>query len=533
MPSFDPRQLVKILHDLYNPPFDTLLEAVMGESRQWADLKDWETNSTKWGVNERGQHVGSKDYNIDANDVEKTAVGGASISKRQYIFLPMTFAINAMQGEEILKRILGDLRLKGSVKVSTWPGYGVEGEGAYPAMVISKLPAETRSMVQDQIGQGGIIYAVDGVPLSEYMVKTMELPGAEGEDEWTRLKKWLGGGAGESGEGGGREDYVPEWLMRLSGEIEGAIKAKRVRADISRMKGFEGELVLSTPSGDAVMVISKRYAKAAYILRKKMNLDGAPTDYDVAISTKMNEFLKDYHRKPRGEKMRTDFSIDDIMALKRKSRGALDRAGEQPSQKRLPRFLLRDWLGETDNGYILRRDVRAEDIRRLIGGGLRFEDGRTLAASSAESESAFSYNLNKVLSEDVVMESENTIQGYLDVMYSPWSMDEHRLFEYLKTLSPEEIDDWVSALEIVVEQGVDGRWVHGLTERTLKELPLSDMGRARTQGILTDLQAPPEDDDEEEGEAEEIESGEPPAPPPPPKPDFDDDYNPESGAGFR
>ena len=493
MPFIDPRKMVRIIHELYEADFDMLLEAVIDEAKQWADLKDWETNGSKWGIDENGRHVGSRDFTLDAGDLARTAVGGASVSKAHYVFLPMTFAMSPSDGEEVFKRIMVDVRTKGSVRVSTWPGYGVEGEGAYPAQVVSKLPAEARSMMEDQFGQGGIIYAVDGVPLSNYAVKALALPGGEGDDESTRFRRWLYPEGGDEGTRGGRENYVPPWLMKLSGEIESAVKTGKVKAEISRVKGFEGELILSTPAGDAILMISKQYARAAYVFRKRMTIEGHPTDYDVAVSTKMNEFTKDFKRRAPGQKMRTDMTIDDIMKLKQQAKGQLERAG-QVEQKRPPRFALRDWLTETDNGYVLRRDVRAEDIRRLLEHGLNFEDGRALAEAPMEAESLFSYNLDRVLSEDVVMESENTIQGFLDVMHSPWGMDERRLFDYLKTLSPEEIDDWVSALEIVVEQGEGDRWIHGLTERTLKHLQLTDMGRARVQGILQDLEVSPIDD---------------------------------------
>jgi hypothetical protein len=99
------------------------------------------------------------------------------------------------------------------------------------------------------------------------------------------------------------------------------------------------------------------------------------------------------------------------------------------------------------------------------------------------------------------------------------------LFGYLKTLTPPELDDWVSALEIVVEQGEGDRWVHGLIERSVKELSLSQAGKARVQGILIDLQASPVDDPMEGPEEGGMGAEQPP---PPPKPDFDDDYNPEA-----
>lgn len=490
----DSTTLIRIIAELYNPPFDILVEAAIG-SRQWVDLKDWESNQSKWAVDENGRH-NNRDYTIDANDLVRTAVGGASISKSKYVFLPMTFALGPQEGEEVVKRLITDIKSKGSVRVSTWPGYGVEGESAYPAMVVAKLPAEERSMMEDQFGHGGVICAVDGVPLSQYMVKAIELPGGEGESEADRFRRWVGVSAGGEGGWRGESGPVPEWLIKMSSEIDAAIRAQTIKAEIARIKGFEGELILSTPHGDAVMLVSKQYGKAAYVFRKKMNLNGAQVDYDVAISTKMTELMKDFKRKPRGQKTGLDPDIDlgDIDALKRRAKGQLDRAAGQPEYKRPPRFVLRDWLEETDNGYALYRDVRAEDIRRLMTNGINFEDGRTFAESPIEAESGFSYNLSRVLSEDVVMESEQTIQSFLDVMYSPWSMDEHKLFGYLKTLSHIELDDWVSALEIVVEQGEGDRWIHGLTERTLKELNLTQSGKARAQGILVDLQASPVDD---------------------------------------
>lgn len=517
MAFINPEDLLRIITELYDTPLDLLIESVIGEGRQWADLKDWETNGSKWGVDENGRHIGSREFTIDASDLVPTAVGGSSISKKNYVFLPMSFAMDPDTGEAVFKHIMSDVRTKGSVRVSCWPGYGVDEDSAYPALVLSKLPAETKSLVQEQIGQGGIIYAVEGVPLSQYAVQGISLPGAEGDSESMRFRRWVNPG-GEEGTRGGRDGGpAPEWLLKLSGEIDAAIRENKIKAEISRIKGFEGELILSTPQGDAIMLVSKQYGKAAYVLRKKMHIDGNEVDYDIAISGKMTEIAKDYHRKPRGEKLGLDTDLGDLGALKRRAKGQMDREGEKPAQKRPPRFVLRDWLTETDNGYALYRDVRAEDIRRLILNGLNFEDGKKLAESPMEAESSFAYNLNKVLSEEVVM-SEDTVQSFLDVMRSPWSMDEHRLFEYLQTLAPEEIDDWVSALEVMVEQGDGDRWIHGLTERTLKELHLSPHGKARVQGILIDLQASPVDDPmpgPEEGQQ-----------PPPPRPE--DPNNPES-----
>lgn len=487
MASIDSELLIRIIAETYNTPFDLLMEAAVGEHRQWVTLSDWETNGTKWGVAEDGHPVGSRDFTIDAGDLERTAVGGSSISKSQYLFLPMTFAMTPHEGQEAFMRIMAAIKEKGSVTVSTWPGYGVDEDGAYPALVVGKLPAETRSMIEDQLGRGGVIYAVDGVPLSQFMVKGVALPGEEGSSESERFKRWMGGDETRGGNGG----PAPVWLTKLSGDIDAAIRNGTIKAEISRIKKFEGELILSTPQGDAVMLVSKQYAKAAYILRKKMDINGAPTDYDVAVSGKMNEFSASFKRKPRGQKLDLDVDLGDLDALKRKAKGALDREGDQPAHKRPPRLMLRDWLKETDNGYALRRDVRIEDIRALLASGLNFEDGRVFAETSPQAESTFSVELDRVLSENTITESMDTVQSFLDVVQSPWSMDEHRLFEYLNTLAPEELDDWVSALEICVENGEGDRWVHSLLERSQRELRLTQSGKARVQGILIDLQAPP------------------------------------------
>lgn len=555
--------LIEAVTNICHPPFSVIVEMMLNEEAQWLNLKDWETNQQRWGKDDQNRVVGSRDITLVYDDIEKTVVPGASISKSKNIFLPLPFAIPKEEAAEVMRRVLAFAKKNGQVTVSTWPAYGIEGSSAYPAQVVKSLPADDRTIAM-QTGIGGAIYAIDGQPISRVM--TMPMPiGAEGEEltEFAKFAKWANITTDETGEiigsgrpgGRGDDGPPPEWLVKLAAVIDNVIKAGEVKVELSRVKGFEGEIIFSTPHGDSVLLLSKARSKAAYIFRKKMNLDGSQVDYDVAASKKMQEFQSSYKRKPRGVKKTGESepvpqSPEEIVAATRRAREQMKAARAQADEgdKRQPRLLLRDWLKKTENGYALRRDVRAEDILRLLNGGIMYTDGLRLAdpnvdipvepdvapqepeAQELEPKAeepgipgveAFEDRIDWALSEPIMED----VDSFMSIIEKSWSVDDKGLFKYLQTAAPEEIEDWVNALDLAVNtRGISNRWVFALVEQTQEKLgnkvPLPM--RPILIGMLEQIQAAPYP-------TEQDVPG-PDLPPEPPKgpEDFDDDYNPEA-----
>ncbi len=561
--------LIETVTRLCDLPFTVVVEMMLNEEAQWLNLKDWETNQQRWGKDDQNRMVGSRELSLPYEDIEKTVAPGASISKTKNIFLPLHFAIPKEEAVEVMKRILAYAKQNGSVTVSTWPAYGVEGVSAYPAQVVKSLPADDRNLAT-QTGLGGAIYAIDGQPLSRVM--TMPTPiGSDDEkiDEVGKFHKWagittdaegniIGGGEGRGGRGA--EGPAPEWLVKLSSVIDGVIRSGEVKVELSRMKGFQGEIIFSTPHGDSVLLLSRERSKAAYVFKKKMDLDGVPTDYDVATSKKMTEFQTTYSRKPRGVKKTGETEpvpqdVEGIKAAVKKAKDQMKRAGEQSvgDDKRQPRLMLRDWLKETDNGYALRRDVRAEDILRLLKSGINYVDGLRLAdpnvnipveeprekLSEPEVEmpevpetpetpkipgtEAFEDKIEWAMGEPIMED----VDSYLSIIEKSWSVDDRGLFKFLAASGPEEIEDWVNALDIAVnDRGLGNRWIFALVEQTHEKLGkiMPVQLRPVVIGMLEQIQAAPYPQEQD------VEGPDLP-PEPPKKPDWDDDYNPE--ADFR
>lgn len=324
-----------------NTSFNTLLEAVLTES--YIKLSDFETNPS-WRVDHTGAPTDPKQVTLTPSDFVNITTPGASISRSGYIFLPMKFAMTPMDGAVVMSH-LNSLLQKGDVTITGYPGFGIEeGEwqGAYAARFYKTFAHEPKLMVEDQLGRGLVVAAINGEPLSRWVVKPA--PIAVGEKPW---------GPGE----------IPDWLGDLAVVVDEAIRDKKVNAERSRIEGFEGDLVLSTPQGDSILLISKDPAKAAYILRKKI----AGTDWDSWVTAKMKELYSKFRRKPAGSKK------EDLPAPNLKD-------------KRRPKLSLRDILTEVDGGYALRRAIghgqdqhMRDELKRLVDNGINYADGRALA----------------------------------------------------------------------------------------------------------------------------------------------------------
>jgi len=321
--------------------FNVLLEAVLTES--YIKLNDFET-SPNFRVDHTGTPTEPKQVPLTAADFVNLNSPGSSISRSGYLFLPMKFAMSPMDGAAIVSHLAALLQ-NGDVTITGFPGFGIdEGEwqGAYPARFYKTFGFEAKQMVEDQLGKGLIIAAINGEPLSRWLSKPAPIEA----------------GAGVWGKG-----EIPDWLGDLAVIVDEALRNNKVNAERSRIEGFEGDLVLSSHQGDSILLISKDPAKAAYILRKKI----AGTDWDVWITAKMKELYSKYRRKTAGTKK------EDLPAPK------LD-------DKRRPKLSLRDLLAEVDGGYALRRAIgfkqdqrMREELKKLIDNGVNYADGQALA----------------------------------------------------------------------------------------------------------------------------------------------------------
>jgi hypothetical protein len=322
--------------------FYVLLEAVLTES--YIKLNDFET-SPNFRVDHTGIHTEPKQVSLAATDFVSLINPGSSISRSGYLFLPMKFAMSPIDGATVIAHISALVR-SGEVTVTGYPGFGIddgEWQGAYPARFYKTFGFEAKQQVEDQLGTGLVIAAINGEPLSRWLTRPAHITATNGSI-------W---GKGE----------VPEWLEDVAVVVDEAVRNGKVNAERSRIEGFEGDLVLSSSQGDSILLISKDPAKAAYILRKKI----AGTDWDVWITTKMKELYSKYRRKPIGTKKENALAPN------------LD-------TKRRPKLSLRDILIEVDGGYALRRAIgfrqnqqMRDELKKLINNGVNYADGRALA----------------------------------------------------------------------------------------------------------------------------------------------------------
>jgi hypothetical protein len=359
--------LVKtLLEDRYGSeiPFNVLLETVLCEGKAAIDIEDYEKGG-RWETDEQGNQVGSRDVTITATDFENISSPGSSLLRRGYVFLPMPFSLNKAEGRHILRHISGRIfatEPPSEVTVSVYPGYGVTGYGAYPALHLSEkgLPPghEHRGQVEDQLGQGGVVYAVDGNMISDLL---REPPPPTAQQARRDPLELFTTGPGEKDEPGdvAFED-LPPWLQRLHKMLDGAIESGQVEAKVSSTSGFGWDLVLWTKEGDSVLVISKQKGRGAYIFKKKMALERrggaqaeALADWDVVVGRIIKRFRRENKGKPREEKTQ-------------------------------PRLGLRRWLQQTEanwgiqQGFMLRRDFHEQNLADIIKGGINYENASAL-----------------------------------------------------------------------------------------------------------------------------------------------------------
>jgi len=357
----------KFIRNIVGSKFKPLLEAVLNESY----ISDWESNS-KWGIDENGKHIGSKDITIDVADYVNATLPGSSISKSGYVFLPMTFALSRSAGNVVLKHISSAIRSDGKVILSAYPGYGVdidEYKGAYPASMVSKLPADAKREVEDQLGNGWIIYAVNGEMLSDLVKIPAGMAKFDTKEAHDNpLQTFLNSLLSKTKT---TDVDAPEWLIEILQEIvKVAANNPNIKAYISGIhpRGFEDSLILSSESGDSVLVLTQEYSKAAYVFKKKIWMEQAgdllEDKWDNIVDIKMKEFQKKYRGKVG---IHGDIPEPD------------------PSVNVMPKLALRKWLQqmETDynieQGYVLRRDYRKDSMINLVNSGVNYQDGLRMA----------------------------------------------------------------------------------------------------------------------------------------------------------
>lgn len=326
--------------------FNMLLEAVLSEGI--VRLHDWETDP-KFKYDHEGNPADYRQVAITPQDFVNINKPGHSISKSNYIFMPVDFALTPMDGAKMVSHVADLLKNGESVTITGLPGFGIEGDKAYAARWYKTFTAEDKSVVQDQFGKGLVVTAINGEPLSRWLTKPSSIdmdtssPGSASKSFW-----------------GGK---VPDWLSDLSAEIDEAVRNGKVNVERARLEGFQGDLVLSTPKGDSVLLISKDPSHAAYIIRKKID----NTDWDAWLNKTMKELIAKYSRRSAGTK-KEDIPNVNLAA------------------KRQPKLLLRDLLSQNKGGYALRRAIgpaqgqqMRDEIKRLINNGVNYADGQHLA----------------------------------------------------------------------------------------------------------------------------------------------------------
>lgn len=81
-----------------------------------------------------------------------------------------------------------------------------------------------------------------------------------------------------------------------------------------------------------------------------------------------------------------------------------------------------------------------------------------------------------------------SLDSFLNIIENPTNKDSTPIINYLKS-APEELEDWVNALEIaVVDREVMNGWVLGLAQQT-QELPIPPRMKPVLAGVLEALSA--------------------------------------------
>jgi hypothetical protein len=312
---------------VYESDFERLLSAILLE--ETISLADWQAGKRvrivkdkevvdDFSQDETGQQAGRE--LVLRSDEFRRAGGGESISKQQFILLP-TESLDSGGMSHVLAYVEEQLHDKGNIALRGWPGFGIEG-AAYPAAWLKALPTGYQEQVkrQEQLGNAWIVYEIDGVPLAEVLRRPVLRPVGHKREQWY-------------------EELVD--YIRQAKEADKTLSVEYVPA---RIKRFAGDLAI-TGQGDAVLIVSHEKSKAAYIVKKKMDVDGEMYDWDDAMEMKMNEFV--------------------------------DKKHESQTQAKL---LFRQWVQETSNGCGMRRDFHVTDIGLILDAGVSYNTALELGA---------------------------------------------------------------------------------------------------------------------------------------------------------
>jgi len=81
-----------------------------------------------------------------------------------------------------------------------------------------------------------------------------------------------------------------------------------------------------------------------------------------------------------------------------------------------------------------------------------------------------------------------SLDSFLNIIEHPTNKNHHQIFEYLKTATPAEIEDWINALDIaVVDREVLNRWTLSLAQKTSEELNVPAHMKPILSGVLEAL----------------------------------------------
>jgi hypothetical protein len=355
------RRLQLVLESYRHKGFAVILEAL---ERGWISLGDWETDKEFYGRDKNKQPVGQMDVmltpeNSAVTDMVKNQLRSMSLVKGDRVLLPGPVIIPQRAHIDRLLRYAQERLDEGKpLRLSCWPGLALYND-TIPASMYDKLEADEKKEVDKPGNDIKVIFAIDNAPLSDVlMAPQMVRP----ED--------IGRISGEA---------IPEWLSGLRDFIDEMVRNKKLIArDIGMflkgkdyvIPGFEDYVSFESRDGDAVMLLSRQPAKAAYAFKKTLTLDdGTTMPWDKAITTMMKKF--------QGEYRRVKSTVGRGKLSRKFGEEGEERFGETLADwSREPKLRLSDWLFKSGNGIRMRRDFTAnmDAIKNIVQNGVQFAD---------------------------------------------------------------------------------------------------------------------------------------------------------------
>ena len=314
--------------------FEMLLSIILLEAMKKTSLLDWETNDLHygpWGPDKTMLKIEVPAPRI----IRKIPARGENIIDfgSYFVYIP-EFALGKKETDHLMRQIWAmadEAGPEGQIIFTTRPGFGVKDKGSWPFASDAwndKNYDEELAEVRAR-NQSGLIVKVNGKTISQLLKEPVRLMAA---DDMGVVGTWLHT----------QEIDIP-WLTELAEYIDDRANAGAIKVYESRMRPFEGELIIDG-NNDALIIISRHQGVGGYGFGKKIKLD------------------RDIEQFPADSMQ----SYDDIIPIMYDE----FKAGDPEHSK----ILLRDWLLDTDNGAMLRRDSQKEAIKRIIDSGVRLSD---------------------------------------------------------------------------------------------------------------------------------------------------------------